>query len=185
MKRVGFALSVIAAMAALPANGMGGRHVQTEVDPYSHVKRVWLELPTHVCALRTTRNELAADVRLVINAFHDPDGHVEYAVAVDVDDDHLMHVGSHTKMITAMDERVDTLSLAADKDKWSEHSAFTGARHVRLVMPFAVDREFLVALTKARTFQFRVDSRSDELERCSSGSDLREVRGFLQAAGAP
>jgi hypothetical protein len=164
---------------SLQAGAGNTKHVREEVDPYSGLKTVSVNIDTHPCMTQTTSDPNPSHVRLVVSAIESKGGVVDYALIVDMTGGHWIHPGKHGFMETIADGTHDVLYPVAEKSKWNERSAFTGERHIRETIPFGIDRNFITSLSSAKAFQFRVIAADTTLERCTDAKHMRDLQEFL------
>jgi hypothetical protein len=158
----------------------GSKRLQETVDPYNGQKSLTLEVDTGRCVVETSPDPNAySHVRLILSAIQQPQGDIVYALVVDMDGGHKIHPGKHGEMETVIDGAHGELHPLADKSYWREPNSFSRGRHMRETIPFGVDRDFVAALAKAQTFQFRVVAADTTLERCTDAKKLRDLNDFL------
>jgi hypothetical protein len=170
--------------AAMPLQARESRHIHETVDPYSGTRTLSLEIDTHGCLDDHPLNRYSADVHLIVSAIATHPRQVAYILAPDLRSRHMkLYNAQQTTLDTSVDGIATQLGPGYPKTKHIERSGWSG-RHVLEVVPFDVSFDYLTRLAQAQDFHFRVNTRTESIQRCADAHDLRELHEFLDAAAA-
>jgi hypothetical protein len=169
-------------VAAPRLNARESKHIHETTDPYSGQSTLTLEVDTSHCPGSPSQGP--TEVHLLISATQIGPHQVEYNLTTDLAYGGIITPEKHGEMDTLIDGLPAQLPVAGAKSKWREHNAFGHHHHNREMIPYAVGLDYLASMADAKLFQFRINGKSNSVERCATARQLRDLHEFLTAAAA-
>jgi hypothetical protein len=169
-------------MTTSPLGARESKHIHEEVDPYTGLRTLTLDVDTRGCPDDSAPGSTSTRVKLLITATELGAHDVVYTLTTDLAYGRVIHPGKNGSMDTLVDGLAGQLFPVDAKTKWSERNAFSHHRHMRETIPFGLSLPYLDTLAEAKMFQFRINGQDHFVQRCATGRDLHNLREFLDAA---
>jgi len=177
-----FAAFLLLVVGLTPGLGLAqSKHIHEEVDPYSHLRTLFLgDVTTKACPEDPPLGLHDPVVELIFGVFEKPDHTVEYFLTADLTGGPVLNLRKGDTMDSLMDGGVGWFVTPMGS---TVNTIYRGDRsYVHETIPFHVERGNLEFLSQAKTFQFRVNGPRGAVQRCTDAKRLRDLAEFLDAA---
>jgi hypothetical protein len=159
------------------------RHIHENVDPYTGLRTLFLEVSTHTCHGDPSPGMHDPDVHLLFMAEQNQNHTVSYFISPELDQaSYTLGLRPQGTMDTLIDGVVGTFSTPAGSTTTNRYSGNHSYLHETI--PFSVSQADLASLSTAESFQFRINGQRQEVQRCTDAKQMRELPEFLDAARA-
>jgi hypothetical protein len=178
-RRTLLTMSLMGAMSfALPSSAQS-KNIREDVDPYSGLHTLFLEVPTRTCPDDPGLHEHDPDVHLLFTANENPDGTVYYFLTPTLDRGYTLNLRSHGTMDTLIDGLPGSFTTPMGS---TVVTRYNGGSYLHETVPFFVTPDDLANISLAHWFQFRVNGPKQFVQRCIDAKHLRDLPEFLSAA---
>jgi hypothetical protein len=174
------ALALMVAMGFASRSGAQSKNIRENIDPYSGLRTLFLEVPTHTCPDDPGLGEHDPEVHLLFSANESKDGTVYYFVTPTLDHGYTLNVRSKDTMDTLIDGLPGSFTTTPGSTILTNYDG--GRSYLHETVPFFVTPDDLANISLAHWFQFRVNGPKQFVQRCIDAKHLRDLPEFLSAA---
>jgi hypothetical protein len=173
-------LFLVGAMSFNPTTSAQSKNIREDVDPYSGLHTLFLEVPTRTCPDDPGLHEHDPDVHLLFSANENPDGTVYYFLTPTLDRGYTLNTRPNDTMDTLIDGLPGSFTTPLGSTVVTQYSG--GRSYLHETIPFFVTPDELANISLAHWFQFRVNGSKRVVQRCIDAKHLRDLPEFLSAA---
>jgi hypothetical protein len=178
MKQLAILVSLLCAVVPVCAQS---KNIHENVDPYTGLRTLFLEVSTRTCPGDPSRGTHDPDVHLLFTAMEDPDHTVSYFLAPELDDaGYTLNLRTRGTMDTLIDGTVGTLTTPAGSTTTNRYDV--NHTYLHETIPFTLSPADLTRLSTAQWFQFRINGNRYAVQRCTDAKHLRDLAEFASAA---
>ena len=175
-------IAAFAFVFVFPAFGSShSKNIHEDIDPYSGLKTLFLEVQTHTCPGDPSPAPHDPEVHLLFAATQRPDHGVAYYITPELDRGSALNLRHRQTMDTLIDGVVGSLTTKNGSTVVTSYDTRTHS-YLHETIPFAVERALLETLSRANTFQFRVNGSRQSIQRCTDAKHLHDLPEFLDAS---
>jgi hypothetical protein len=167
------------AMILVRANAQS-KNIHENVDPYTGLRTLFLELSTRTCPNDPPLREHDPDVHVLLTASENKSGVISYFLTPELDRGSPLNVRAKGTMDTLIDGVPGTLTTPMGGNVTTAYGG--GSSFLHETVPFAILQSDLARLSATNWFQFRVNGLHLAVQRCIDAKHLRDLPEFLAAA---
>jgi hypothetical protein len=156
------------------------KNIHEDVDPYSGLRTLYLEVPTRACPGDKKPSEHDPDVHLLITATENKDGSVAFFITPELDGGSTLNLRAKGTMDVILDGGPVVFTTPMGSTVTTRYYGERSYRHE--TVPFLVTHDDLLRLSNTDWIQFRVNGPRQTVQRCSEDKRLRDLPEFLGAA---